>query len=162
MHKVFISLGSNIGDRYNAILSSLDLMAPDIILNSISKMYETPPWGFEDQPPFLNQVIKAQTQLSPLKLLDKLKEIEQNIGRKPNFRYGPRLIDIDILFYDDLVYRSGRLTIPHPEIAKRAFVLIPLMDIAPDYIHPENHRKISDLALLMETNGIIEFRGQNE
>jgi 2-amino-4-hydroxy-6-hydroxymethyldihydropteridine diphosphokinase len=162
MHVVFISLGSNLGDRQYAFLSAHKLMAEDIILVSASKIYETPPWGYEDQPCFLNQVIKATTLLSPIKLLDKLKWTERKVGRKPNFRYGPRLIDLDILFYDDLIYKTELLTIPHPEITNRAFVLRPLMDIAPNYIHPENQKKISDLINLVEINGLVEFKGQND
>lgn len=162
MHEVFISLGSNIGDRQYAMLRAITLMTPDIVPVSFSKIYETPPWGFEDQPPFLNQAIKTQTLLSPSELLEKLKRIEREIGRKPNFRYGPRLIDLDILFYDDLIYKSEKLIIPHPEINIRAFVLIPLMDIAPNLVHPESHQKISDLVSLLEPKGIIEYRGRNE
>lgn len=137
-------------------------MPPDIIPVSFSKVYETPPWGYEDQPPFLNQVIKARTHLSPSELLKRLKEIERELGRQPIFRYGPRLIDLDILFYDEMEYKSEDLTIPHPEIANRAFVLVPLMEIAPNYIHPVIHKKISDLAAQVETEGIIEYRGENE
>ncbi len=161
-HVVFIALGSNIGDRARALNEASELMPPDIIPVSFSKVYETPPWGYEDQPPFLNQVIKARTHLSPPALLKRLKEIEQKLGRKPIFRYGPRLIDLDILFFDDLEYKSEKLTIPHPEIDNRAFVLVPLMEIAPNYIHPVCHKKIVDLAAHVEVDSIIEFRGDNE
>jgi len=150
------------GDRVRALNKASDLMPPDIIPNYYSKVYETPPWGYEDQPLFLNQVIKARTHLSPLALLKRLKEIEQELGRLPVFRYGPRLIDLDILFYDDLEYKSDKLTIPHPEIANRAFVLVPLMEIAPNYIHPVNHKKIADMTAQVEVDSIIEFRGNNE
>ena len=160
MHVVFISLGSNLGDRQYAFLSAHKLMAEDIILVSASKIYETPPWGYEDQPCFLNQVIKATTLLSPIKLLDKLKWTERKVGRKPNFRYGPRLIDLDILFYDDMIFKTEELTIPHPEITNRAFVLLPLMDIAPNYVHPEFQTKISDLIRLVDTNEIIAYVGE--
>ena len=98
-HVVFIALGSNIGDRARALNEASALMPPDIIPVSCSKVYETPPWGYEDQPPFLNQVIKARTHLSPPALIKRLKEIEQELGRQPIFRYGPRLIDLDILFF---------------------------------------------------------------
>jgi len=161
-HTVFIALGSNIGDRVGVLNEASELMPPDIIPVSFSKIYETPPWGYEDQPPFLNQVIKARTHLFPSELLKRLKEIEQELGRQPIFRYGPRLIDLDILFFDDLEYKSEILTIPHPEIAKRAFVLIPLMEIAPNYIHPVSHKKIVDMAAQVEVDSIIEFRGDNE
>ena len=162
IHIVFIALGSNIGDRARALNEAGDLMPPDIIPISFSKVYETPPWGYEDQPPFLNQVIKARTHLSPPVLLKRLKEIEQELGRLPIFRYGPRLIDLDILFYDDLEYKSEKLTIPHPEIASRAFVLVPLMEIAPNFIHPSSHKKIIDMVDQVEVDSIIEYRGDNE
>ena len=161
-HIVFIALGSNIGDRERALNKACDLMPPDITPVAFSKVYETPPWGYEDQPPFLNQVIKARTCLSPPMLLKRIKEIEQELGRQPNFRYGPRLIDLDILFYDDLEYKSEKLTIPHPEIATRSFVLVPMMEIAPNYIHPVNHKKIADMAAQIDIDSIIEFRGENE
>lgn len=162
IHTVFIALGSNIGDRMKALKEASDLLPPDINSVSFSKVYETPPWGYEDQSPFLNQVIKAQTHLSPCEVLKRLKEIERELGRQPIFRYGPRLIDLDILFYDEMEHKSEELTIPHPEIANRAFVLVPLMEIAPNYIHPVTHKKIVDMAAQIETGSIIEYRGENE
>ena len=162
IHSVFIALGSNIGDRMRALKEAIDLLPPDIMPTSFSKVYETPPWGYEDQSSFLNQVIKTQTHLSPCEVLKRLKEIERELGRQPIFRYGPRLIDLDILFYDEMEYKSEKLTIPHPEIANRAFVLVPLMEIAPNYIHPVTHKKIIDMAAQIETGSIIEFRGENE
>ena len=162
IHTVFIALGSNIGDRMRALKEAIDLLPPDIMPTSFSKVYETPPWGYEDQSSFLNQVIKTQTHLSPCEVLKRLKEIERELGRQPIFRYGPRLIDLDILFYDEMEYKSEKLTIPHPEIANRAFVLVPLMEIAPNYIHPVTHKKIIDMAAQIETGSIIEFRGENE
>ena len=162
IHTVFIALGSNIGDRMRALKEAIDLLPPDIMPASFSKVYETPPWGYEDQSSFLNQVIKTQTHLTPCEVLKRLKEIERELGRQPIFRYGPRLIDLDILFYDAMEYKSEKLTIPHPEIANRAFVLVPLMEIAPNYIHPVTHKKIIDMAAQIETGSIIEFRGENE
>ena len=162
IHTVFIALGSNIGDRMKALKQASDLLPPDIIPVSFSKVYETPPWGYEDQSTFLNQVIKTRTHLSPCEVLKRLKEIERELGRQPIFRYGPRLIDLDILFYDETEYKTEELTIPHPEIANRAFVLVPLMEIAPNYIHPVTHKKIVDMAAQVDITGIIEFRGDNE
>ncbi|MCD6576395.1 MAG: dihydropteroate synthase [Anaerolineaceae bacterium] len=160
-HTIFIALGSNIGNRLEALREAANLMPPDIIPISFSKVYETPPWGYADQPSFLNQVIKAQTHLSPPALLTKLKGIEQELGRQPVFRYGPRLIDLDILFYDDLIYKSKKLTIPHPKIANRAFVLVPLMEIAPNFIHPANHRNIAEMAVQVKKAGIVEFQSDH-
>lgn len=158
-HTVFIALGSNIGDRLCALKKARHLMLSDIIPISFSKIYETPPWGYADQPSFLNQVIKGQTSLSPIALLEKLKEIELELGKQPIFRYGPRVIDLDILFYDNLIYESEKLTIPHPEIVNRAFVLVPLMEIAPNYIHPSCGKKISDLTAQINIENIIKYRG---
>ena len=111
-------------------------LAPSVQLLQASPVYETPPWGFLDQPAFLNQVLQAETGLPPLDLLAFLKDLETELGRQPNFRYGPRLIDMDILLYDDLVLSLPGLEIPHPRLAERAFVLVPLADLAPDLCYP--------------------------
>jgi 2-amino-4-hydroxy-6-hydroxymethyldihydropteridine diphosphokinase len=101
-----------------------------------SPIYITPPWGFEEQPDFLNQVLEVQTEIAPRPLLRYLKKIESKMGRLKTFRNGPRLIDIDILFYGQRVVKSSKLSIPHPRLHERAFVLVPLNDIAPDFVHP--------------------------
>ena len=157
-HIVFIAMGSNLGNRSRALLDAVEHMAPEIKLVSFSKIYETPPWGYEDQPLFLNQVFIGQTNLSPDHLLVKLKDIEQGIGRQPNFRYGPRHIDLDILFYDNLHIVTDDLTIPHPEIEKRAFVLVPLLEIAPEFVHPVSKKTIAALAAEIETDTIKEYQ----
>jgi len=161
-HTVFISLGSNQGDREKALIEAAASLSPEITPTAFSKIYETPPWGYDQQPPFLNQVIRAETSLPPLELLDKFKAIEKDLGRKPTFRYGPRVIDVDILFYDATIISSGRLTIPHPEIEKRAFVLVPMMDIAPDFIHPVNGRSITNLLKDLPTENIKEYQSEEE
>jgi 2-amino-4-hydroxy-6-hydroxymethyldihydropteridine diphosphokinase len=102
-------------------------------------------------------VFKAETKLGPEALLGYLKQLEVKLGREQNFRWGPRLIDLDILFYDDLVLDSPPLVIPHPRLHERAFVLVPLMDIAPDLIHPVFHRNISNLLAEVDTRGILRF-----
>jgi len=161
-HTVFISIGSNQGDREKALKDAAASLNPEVSPTAFSKIYETPPWGYDQQPPFLNQVIRAETALPPLELLDKFKSIEINIGRQPTFRYGPRVIDVDILFYDATVISSERLTIPHPEIEKRAFVLVPMMDIAPDFIHPVNGRSITNLLKDLPTENIKEYQSEEE
>jgi len=107
-----------------------------MIILAESKIYETPAWGFEDQPAFLNMAIKGKTDLQPEPLLKYLKQLEARLGREPSFHWGPRLIDIDLLFYDELVLDTPQLVIPHPRLHERAFVLVPLADIAPDLVHP--------------------------
>jgi 2-amino-4-hydroxy-6-hydroxymethyldihydropteridine diphosphokinase len=110
-----------------------------------------------DQPAFLNMVIKAKTSLEPEALLEYLKQLEVELGREQNFRWGPRLIDLDILFYDDLVLDSPPLVIPHLRLHERTFVLVPLADVAPDLIHPVFHRSVSDLLTEMDTQGILRL-----
>jgi len=136
MHLVYLALGSNLGNRSENLRSAIKNLRPEVKVIKCSQVYETPPWGYEDQPRFLNQVIEVETNLDPNELLEYVKEIEGKIGREKAFRYGPRSIDIDILFYDDIVIDSPPLVIPHARISERAFVLIPLADLAPDFLHP--------------------------
>jgi 2-amino-4-hydroxy-6-hydroxymethyldihydropteridine diphosphokinase len=132
-------------------------MPPEIYVLAESHIYETPPWGYEDQPAFLNMVLKTETDLEPEALLKYLKQLEVELGRKQNFRWGPRLIDLDILFYDDLVLDSPPLVIPHMRLHERAFVLVPLMDIAPELIHPVFKRNVRELLAKVDTQGIARF-----
>jgi 2-amino-4-hydroxy-6-hydroxymethyldihydropteridine diphosphokinase len=135
-HTVYLALGSNQGDRRANLHSVVTGLPPLANVLSESNIYETPPWGFADQPAFYNQVILVRTYLAPMELLSSLKDLEVHLGRQPTFRNGPRLIDIDILLYDDLIYHSPGLAIPHPRMQERAFVLVPLADLAPDLRHP--------------------------
>ena len=136
MSLAYLALGSNLGNRAENLQTAISFLGSKSKVLNCSPVYETPPWGYEEQPKFLNQVVRVETDLTPSELLDYVKEIERKIGRKETFRYGPRSIDIDILFYDDLVVNTPPLIIPHAQITERAFVLVPLADIAPDYIHP--------------------------
>jgi 2-amino-4-hydroxy-6-hydroxymethyldihydropteridine diphosphokinase len=136
MHTIYIGLGSNLGDRLANLNSAIDALPPSVNPMVLSPVYETAPWGYTDQPAFLNQAIRAETSLLPLDLLKHLKSVETSLGRRPSFRYGPRLIDLDILFYDNLILKSSDLIIPHPRLQERAFMLIPLADLAPDLCHP--------------------------
>lgn len=154
---VFIGLGSNLGDRQRFLHKAVESLAPEVIPLKASQIYETPPWGYKDQPAFLNQVIKAQTDLTPEALLNKLKSIEKELGRVERFRYGPRCIDLDILFYNDLIYKSETLVIPHPLLAERAFVLLPLNEIAPGLLHPGMNTRISELLEKLDHSEINLF-----
>jgi 2-amino-4-hydroxy-6-hydroxymethyldihydropteridine diphosphokinase len=136
LHTVYLGLGANLGDRQAMLRTAREQLAAAVTIVRCSSLYETPPWGVTDQPPFINAVCHGQTALSAVELLAFLKDLERNLGRTAATRWGPRLIDIDILLYDDLVLATPTLTIPHQHLHERAFVLIPLREIAPDILHP--------------------------
>ncbi len=150
----YLALGSNLGDREAHLRAATAAIAAHMQLVASSPIYETEPWGYTDQPPFLNQVLAVETDLSPAALLTWLKRLERDLGRQPTFRYGPRVIDLDILLYDDLVLQTPTLTIPHPRLHERAFVLVPLADLAPDLVHPVLGRTIADLLLAVDRRGV--------
>ena len=156
-HIVHLALGSNLGDRSINLSRAILRLSPSVRVLAESHIYETPPWGVTDQPAFLNMVIQAETDLSPLALLEKLKKVEQELGRKPAVRYGPRLIDLDILFYDDLVLETSDLTIPHPHLHERAFVLVPLCDMAPEMVHPLLDLTIRSLRNKVDVKGVTQI-----
>lgn len=154
LHLIYLSLGTNLGRRAANLRAALASLAPKIHVRRASPVYETEPWGYADQPAFLNQVVEAETSLAPVELLAYLKAVETGLGRQPTFRYGPRLIDLDVLFYDDLVIQDEALTLPHPRLAERAFVLVPLADLAPDFVHPRLRQSVRDLLAMVDTRGI--------
>ncbi len=156
-HTVYLALGTNLGDRAANLKQAIASLTPQLEVKAKSGIYETPPWGFEDQPKFLNQVLKAKTYLDPEPLLKHLKRLEVALGRKESFPNGPRLIDIDILFYDDLVLNKPSLVIPHPRLHERAFVLLPLMEIAPELRHPVTQKSVREMAEQSNTEGIEKF-----
>lgn len=133
-HQAYIGLGSNMADPVAQVRRALDELAylPSIRLLAFSSLYRSAPWGCLDQPDFINAVARIETDLTPLRLLKALLEIEHCHGRVREYRNGPRTLDLDILIYDDLQYSDIDLTLPHPRMHQRAFVLQPLVDIAPD------------------------------
>jgi 2-amino-4-hydroxy-6-hydroxymethyldihydropteridine diphosphokinase len=153
-HTIYLALGTNLGDRLSNLENAIGAMPPKISPLERSPVYETPPWGYTDQPAFLNQVIKAETDLAPQDLLRTLKNLETRLGREPTFKYGPRLIDLDILFYDQVVMETAALTIPHPRMAERAFVLAPLADLAPDLRHPTLQKTALELLAAVDSSGV--------
>lgn len=157
LHTVFIGLGTNLGDRMENLAAARRSLPPNVLLLAVSPIYETRPWGYVDQPDFLNQVVKAETELAPLDLLAYLKQWEVRLGRSPTFKNGPRVVDLDLLFYDDLIFESPVLTIPHPGIATRAFVLAPLADIAPDYCHPISGITVRELLAGVDSGDVIKL-----
>ncbi|HLE14278.1 MAG TPA: 2-amino-4-hydroxy-6-hydroxymethyldihydropteridine diphosphokinase [Anaerolineales bacterium] len=152
--QVFIALGSNLGDRSANLQAALRQIQPEVVPVECSPVYETPPWGYETQPSFLNQVIRAETELGPQALLAHLKKVETDLGRTETFRYGPRLIDLDILFYEQDIIHLPPLEIPHPALQERAFVLLPLGDLAPDLRHPVTQLTVRQMLETVDTNGL--------
>ncbi|HEV2909444.1 MAG TPA: 2-amino-4-hydroxy-6-hydroxymethyldihydropteridine diphosphokinase, partial [Candidatus Eremiobacteraceae bacterium] len=149
-----IGLGSNLGDRQSNLARALHLLREVIHIERISPVYETKPVGFADQPDFLNCACTGRTTLAPRDLRAALASIERRVGRATSFPMGPRAIDLDILLYDDLVMRDEDLTIPHPRMRERAFVLAPLRDIAPDAVEPVSGKSIRDLAAAADASGV--------
>lgn len=138
MNNLYLAIGSNIGNRYANILNALVLLFDEgINIIKHSSVYETIPYGVITQPNFLNIVLKCSTKLEPKLILRKVKDIEQRMGRTYTIKWGPRIIDIDILLYNNLVLKTEELTIPHNELKKRDFFLVPLLEIDNDLIDPE-------------------------
>lgn len=153
-HIVYLALGSNLGDREENLKQAIASLPPQMDVKARSHIYETPPWGYEEQPRFLNQVLKTQTYLQPEPLLKHIKRLEVALGRKASFQNGPRLIDIDILLYDDVVLNTPLLTLPHPRMHERGFVLLPMMDIAPDLVHPVTKKSVREMLISCNLGGI--------
>ncbi len=146
IHKTFLLLGSNLGDRAEILLKAQAQIEAKVgLVVQKSSVYETGAWGIEDQPAFLNQVVVVKTELNPHQLLTIINNIEQELGRIRHQKWGERLIDIDILYYDKAIINTPNLIIPHPEIANRRFTLVPLVEIAPDFRHPVLGRNQKEL-----------------
>ena len=142
---VFLSLGSNIGDKQEHIRKALTLLANVCKVRRTSHLYLTEPVGYTEQDWFLNCVVEVETDIDPKKLLSSIKSIERKLGRKKTVKNGPRIIDIDILFYGDCVLNTKNLVIPHPLLQERLFVLQPMMDLNPGFVHPVLKKTIQEL-----------------
>ncbi len=148
-NRSFIAFGSNKGDKLLNMQTALQEIIADTNNSFVkcSSVYETKPFGYKEQDNFYNAAIEIKTSHELIELLDKLKYIEIKLGRKTGERWGPREIDLDILFFNDLVFSNERITVPHKEILNRDFVLVPLCEIAPDYYHPVLNQKICDICI---------------
>jgi GTP cyclohydrolase-4 len=153
-HNVYLALGSNLGDRRGNLAAALQRLREVVNIDRVSSVYETEPVGYLDQPRFLNIVCCGKTWLSAEELLQYAKGIEVELGRQPTFRNGPRPIDIDILLYDDLTLEQPDLIIPHPRMAERAFVLVPLTEIAPDVVDPSTGCTAQELLNTVSQDGV--------
>ena len=156
----YIGLGSNLGDRKNFLDSAVAELEKISIVSNKSKIYETPPWGDTEQPSFLNSCVEIKSDLPAAELLSQLKNIEDQLGRTHIRKWGPRVIDLDLLFYGSETMTTEKLTVPHPELHKRAFVLKPLADIAGKFIHPVLKLSITQLLANIDSNEIHEFNAE--
>ena len=154
MNEVYLGLGSNVGDRLLNLNKAIELLSQKIQILKKSKIYISKAVGYTDQPDFYNMVLYGKTDLSPEELFNFIKDVEKNAGRVYRFHWGPREIDIDILFYNDLVFKSDKLNIPHPRLHERDFVLLPLIELNPKLFHPVLNKRVSDLKEFME-NSVI-------
>lgn len=145
MKDVYFGLGSNLGNKEENLLQAIDMLSKKCQLQAVSSAYETEPVGYEDQDWFVNCAVYAKTDLSPQELLDFIETIHKKLKRKRTIKWGPRTIDIDILFYGNETIKTAELEIPHSRLHERQFVLMPLAEIAPDLVHPVLKKTITDL-----------------
>lgn len=158
-HEVFLGLGSNLGQRLSYLRAAIEKICelPATRLLNFSSVYESTPVGYARQPNFLNMVVKMGTQFSPGEFLEQLQLIEKELGRVRKFRWGPRVIDIDILYWDKIVLETNSLSIPHPAAQERKFVLAPLREIAPEFQLPPNNRTASELLEQLPDGSSVEL-----
>lgn len=148
MNKAYLLIGGNMGDRLANLANAKEAIQEQVgVIKNVSAIYETAAWGLEEQPSFLNQALLLETDFEALDLLNRLLKIEIQMGRIRNMPLGPRTIDLDIIFFNDQIIESDKLTIPHPQMQKRNFVLTPLNEIAPELIHPIFNKTINQLLI---------------
>lgn len=157
MTDVYIALGSNLDNRLNYLKKAVDLLNSLGNIPVTGGLYESSAYGFTDQPSFLNSALLLKTELKPIDLLNRLKEIEIKVGRKKRIHWGPREIDLDIVFYDKKTLQFKELIIPHPDFQNRRFVLQPLADISPDFVPPAHSESVSELLNNCNDNTKIEL-----
>jgi 2-amino-4-hydroxy-6-hydroxymethyldihydropteridine diphosphokinase len=156
---VYLSLGSNLGDRRANLKKALGLMGESLEIAGVSSVYDTKPVGVGEQPRFLNLVCRVNTDIGPMQLLSFVKGIESSMGRDLSLRNAPRVIDIDIILYGDTIMESPELIIPHSRMRERAFVLVPFAEIAPSIVHPVSGERIDELAARVEDrDGVVKKR----
>lgn len=153
MVKAYLGLGSNIGEREIQLQEAIKILDSfkGVEVTQISDIYETEPVGYTEQPLFLNLCVEIETNLNPQDLLARCLDVEQQLHRVRVIRWGPRTLDVDILLYDDLIIEEENLSIPHPRMTERAFVLTPLNDIAPNRVEPRLHQTIQNLVMVDDT-----------
>ncbi len=156
MNTIFLALGSNVGDSVTYIHKAIELLSKKISNIQTAPIYTSKAVGFTDQPDFFNTAIKGKTDLEPLELLTFVKDIEQEIGRIYRFRWGPREIDVDIIFYNDLIFKNDTLEIPHPRAHERDFVLVPIADIDPTTVHPVLKKTVAKLLQELPETAILK------
>ncbi len=157
IHTLVLALGANSGDRRANLLAALQQLRTVMKIEMLSSIYETMPVGFRDQPQFLNMVCLGETSLEAAQVLTRTQAIEVALGRTPSFRNAPRPIDIDILFYDSLCLDQTNLTIPHPRLRERAFVLVPLAEIIPTFTDPVSKQTVQELLNAIPQEGVTRL-----
>ncbi|GAB3990987.1 hypothetical protein GCM10028807_19650 [Spirosoma daeguense] len=160
----FLLLGANLGDRAATLQKAVKRIEYYVgKVQQQSPLYETAPWGVTDQPAFLNQVVTVETTLEPEAVLKQTQTIEQELGRVRMEKWSARTIDVDILYYEHLIWQSATLTVPHPYLHQRRFTLVPLADVAPDFVHPILGQTTLDLLAICADNGeVSRFSMNNE
>ncbi len=140
----YLGLGSNLGNRFQQLQDAVTALSSEQEVCACSSVYESQPWGYDSQPEFLNAVIAVRTEFAPGQLLEKCRRIESELGRRKRPRWQEREIDIDILLLDNLILKEPQLTVPHPSMLKRDFVLVPLHEVGPQLVHPQNGKPLSE------------------
>jgi 2-amino-4-hydroxy-6-hydroxymethyldihydropteridine diphosphokinase len=162
MSIAFIAFGANLGDRLATLQSAVEALRGIDANLAVSSVYETEPVGYLDQPSFLNAVVRLDTDLSPRELLGELHRIENAHGRARSFKNAPRTLDLDLLLYDDRTIETPDLTVPHPRMVDRAFVLIPLAEIAPEVVHPTSGKSVGELLTALGSKAGVSRFGRFE